>query len=165
MGRDWESTYPTVDASAGQVVVTWDKQIEEDPTESVVGYEVQISSGITGPWTGAGTGCARSETKSSTRQKCAATGLADGTYYFNVAAVRKNVLTKDTRTTDFSAGSPPAIVLSPPGTPAKPTAVAGTGTGEVTVTVAAGTATDGTQGGIPTSYTITAYTGGGRPRP
>ena len=155
LGRDWESTYPLVVASAGQVVVTWDKQIEEDPTESVVGYEVQISSGITGPWTGAGTGCARSETKSSTRRTCTATGLADGTYYFNVAAVRKNVLTKDTRTTDFSAGSPPAIVLSPPGTPAKPTAVAGTRTGTVSVTVTAGTATDGTLGGVPASFTVT----------
>ena len=169
LGRDWESTYPTVDASAGQVVVSWDKQITEDATESVVGYEVQISSSMYGPWIGAATGCARSETKSSTRQKCTATGLADGTYYFNVAAVRQPVINKDktgnfsrdTKTGNFSAGSPPAIVLSPPGTPAKPTAVAGTGTGEVTVTVAAGTATDGTQGGIPTSYTITAYTGGG----
>jgi hypothetical protein len=156
LGRDWESTYPLVDASAGQVVVTWDKQIEEDPTESVVGYEVQISSARTGPWTGAGTGCARSETKSSTRQKCIATGLADGTYFFNVAAVRQPVVNKDktgnfsrdTRTGNFSAGSPPAIVLSPPGIPATPTVVVGESS--VTVTVAAGTT-----GGIPEHYTVT----------
>ena len=161
LGRDWESTYPLVDASAGQVVVTWDKQIEEDPTESVVGYEVQISSGITGPWTGAGTGCARSETKSSTRQKCIATGLADGTYFFNVAAVRQPVVNKDktgnfsrdTKTGNFSAGSPPAIVLSPPGIPATPTVVVGDS--KVSVTVTAGTATDGTLGGVPASFTVT----------
>ena len=154
LGRNWASVVPTVEPSAGQVVVKWDKQITEDATESVIGYEVQISSGSAGPWIGAATGCKKSETKSSTRQTCTATGLADGTYYFNVAAVRKNVLTKKTRTTDFSAVSLPAIVLSPPGTPAKPTGVAGDS--KVTVTVAAGTATDGTLGGAPTSYTVTA---------
>ena len=161
LGRDWESTFPTVKASAGQVVVSWDKQITEDATESVVGYEVQISSSTYGPWTGAATGCAKSATKSSTRQTCTATGLADGTYFFNVAAVRKPVIKKDktgnfsqgTRTGNFSAGSPPAIVLSPPGIPATPTVVVGNAT--FIVTVAAGTATDGTLGGVPASSTVT----------
>ena len=161
LGRNWASVVPTVKASAGQVVVSWDKQITEDATESVVGYEVQISSSTYGPWTGAATGCARSETKSSTRQTCTATGLADGTYYFNVAAVRQPVINKDktgnfsrdTKTGNFSAGSPPAIVVSPPGIPATPTVVVGDS--KVTVTVTAGTATDGTLGGVPASFTVT----------
>ena len=149
LGRNWASVVPTVEPSAGQVVVKWDKQITEDATESVIGYEVQISSGSAGPWIGAATGCKKSETKSSTRQTCTATGLADGTYYFNVAAVRKNVLTKKTRTTDFSAVSLPATLLSAPGTPA--TLMVAGGESRVRATVVAQA-----PGTTPTSYTVTA---------
>ena len=149
LGGKWRSVVPTVEVSAGQVVVKWDKQITEDATESVIGYEVQISSLSAGPWTGAATGCAKSATKSSTRQTCIATGLADGTYFFNVAAVRKNVLTKKTRTTDFSAVSLPATLLSAPGTPA--TLMVAGGESRVRATVVAQA-----PGTTPTSYTVTA---------
>ena len=159
LGSDWATTPGLVSASspsAGQVVVSWDKQVEEDPTEKVIGYVVQVTSIFVdhnGPWTGATTGCANSETQSSTTKACTVTGLADGTYAFNVAAVRKNVLTKNTRTAVVSMPSTPVTLLSPPGIPAKPTVVVGDS--KVTVTVTAGTATDGTLGGVPASFTVT----------
>ena len=159
LGSDWATTPGLVSASspsAGQVVVSWDKQVEEDPTEKVIGYVVQVTSIFVdhnGPWTGATTGCANSETQSSTTKTCTVTGLADGSYAFNVAAVRKNVLTKNTRTAVVSMPSNSVTLLSPPGIPATPTLVAGTG--KVSVTVTAGTATDGTLGGVPASFTVT----------
>ena len=154
LGSDWATTPGLVSASspgAGQVVVSWDKQVEEDPTEKVIGYVVQVTSIFVdhnGPWTGASTGCANSETQSSTTKTCTVTGLADGSYAFNVAAVRKNVLTKNTRTAVVSMASNSVTLLSPPGIPATPTVVVGDSM--FTVTVAAGTT-----GGIPTSYTVT----------
>ena len=51
----------------------------------MIGYTVQVTSiyvGHNGPWTGATTGCADSETQSSTTKSCTVTGLADGTYAF-----------------------------------------------------------------------------------
>ena len=154
LGSDWATTPGLVSAkspSAGQVEVSWDKQVEEDPTEKVIGYVAQIHLIFVdhnGPGTGATTGCANSETQSSTTKACTVTGLADGTYSFNVAAVRKNVLTKNTRTTVVSMPSNSVYLVSVPGTPATPTVEVSDSM--VTVTVAAGTT-----GGIPEHYTVT----------
>lgn len=139
-------------ASEGELVVSWEKGDDSTLTVSVIGYEVEFTTGSGGTWTGAGTGCARGATKSSKSLTCTATGLAAGTYSFRVAAVKKNVISKNTKTASFSPGSLFAtVVVLAPGAPATPTVVAGDG--KVTVTVAAGAT-----GGIPASYTVTAYT-------
>ena len=143
----------TAVAGVGQVVVTWPES-QTSSTQSVTGYEVQVSTDSGGTWAGAGTGCANAATTTSTALTCTATGLADGTYSFRIATLKKNPTTKATKTTDFSTGSTAVTVVTAAGTPAKPTVVAGDS--KVTVTVAAGTATDGTLGGAPTSYTVTA---------
>ena len=140
----------------GQAVVSWDKRGNSTLTQSVVGFEVQVATGTGGAWAGAGGGCAKGATKSSTVLTCTATGLAAGTYSFRVAAVTKNVITKNTKTADFSPGSPLVTIVAP-GIPGKPSVVPGDA--KVTVTVAAGTAVDGTLGSTPTSYAITAFTG------
>ena len=142
----------TAVAGVGQVVVSWPES-QTSSTQKVTGYEVQVSTDSGGTWAGAGTGCAKDTTTKSTALTCTATGLAAGTYSFRIATLKKNPKTKATKTTDFSAGSTGAPVIAAPGTPAKPTVVAGDS--KVTVTVAAGT------GGTPTSYTVTAYTAAG----
>ena len=142
----------TAVGGVGQVVVSWPES-QTSSTQSVTGYEVQVSTDSGGTWAGAGTGCAKDTTTKSTALTCTATGLAAGTYSFRIATLKKNPKTKATKTTDFSAGSTGVPVIAAPGTPAKPTVVAGDT--RVTVTVAAGT------GGTPTSYTVTAYTAAG----
>ena len=142
----------TAVAGVGQVVVSWPES-QTSSTQKVTGYEVQVSTDSGGTWAGAGTGCAKDTTTKSTALTCTATGLAAGTYSFRIATLKKNPKTKATKTTDFSAGSTGVPVIAAPGTPAKPTVVAGDS--KVTVTVAAGT------GGTPTSYTVTAYTAAG----
>ena len=63
-GNDWATTPGLVSArspSAGQVDVTRDKWVEEDPTELVIGYEAQINPIFVdhaGPWTGVTNWCA-----------------------------------------------------------------------------------------------------------
>ncbi len=133
----------------GQVVVSWPES-QTSLTQKVTGYEVQVSADSGGTWAGAGTGCVKDTTTKSTALTCTATGLAAGTYSFRIATLKKNPITKETKTTDFSTGSTGVPVIAAPGTPAKPTVVAGDT--KVKVTVAAGT------GGTPTSYTVTAYT-------
>ena len=140
----------------GEVVVSWSES-QTSSTQKVTGYEVQVSTDSGGTWAGAGTGCAKDTTTKSTALTCTSTGLAAGTYSFRIATLKKNPNTKATKTTDFSPGTAGVTVIAAPGTPAKPTVVAGDA--KVNVTVAAGTATDGTLGGAPTSYTVTAYTG------
>ena len=137
----------------GEVVVSWSES-QTSSTQKVTGYEVQVSTDSGGTWAGAGTGCAKDTTTKSTALTCTATGLAAGTYSFRLATLKKNPNTKATKTTDFSPGTAGVIVIAAPGTPAKPTVVAGDA--KVNVTVAAGTATDGTLGGTPASYTVTA---------
>ena len=139
----------SVVGGVGQVVVSWPES-QTSSTQKVTGYEVQVSTDSGGTWAGAGTGCVKDTTTKSTALTCTATGLAAGTYSFRIATLKKNPNTKATKTTDFSPGTAGVTVIAAPGTPAKPTVVAGDA--KVNVTVAAGT------GGTPTSYTVTAYT-------
>ena len=152
-----DAAAPSVRAvpSVGQVVLSWNPVINPSTLKIVIGYEVQVLTGTGGSWTGAGTGCATSATAASKALTCTATGLAAGTYSFRVAAVTRNHENNaKVKTGSFSQVSPVVTVITVAGTPATPTVVAGDS--KVTVTVAAGTATDGTLGGDPTSYTVTA---------
>ena len=126
-------------------------------TQKLIGYHVQVASGSDGPWADAGWDCKYDSTGSSQTNSCRMNNqTVGGTYSFRVAAITKLVGNSAVKSEGaWSAGSVAVTVLGfPAGTPATPTVVAGDS--KVTVTVAAGTATDGTLGGAPTSYTVTA---------
>ena len=144
------------DNGGGQIGVSWVDSVVVNPLKRLVGYEVQIASSVTGPWAVAGTGCSLADTKSSTSTQCTATGLSGGSYSFRVAAVKKNLLTGDKKTGDFSAGS---ALLQVVGAPSAPVIGAATATGTTSVRVEFTASVS--DGGSPiTGYTATSSPGG-----
>ncbi len=124
-------------------------------TQKLIGYRVQVASGSDGPWADAGWDCKYDSTGSSQTNSCRMNNQVSGTYSFRVAAITKLVGKSGVKSEGaWSAGSVAVTVLNFVGTPATPTVAIGNT--KITVTVAAGTATDGIVGGAPASYTVTA---------
>lgn len=127
--------------------VSWDEK-QVNATKKVVGYRVQVASGIDGPWADAGSGCSYDSTKSATSNYCEMGNQLSGTYSFRVAAITKLIGASAVKSEgSWSAGSAAITVVGFPGTPTISQAAAGDGKATVTVSAAA-------TGGAPTSLVV-----------
>ena len=142
-----------VDQDRGaDVNVFWDNA-DINLTQELIGYRVQVASGISGPWADAGSGCSFGTTGSSLSARCLMNNQASGTYSFRVAAITKTIgLSAIESEGPWSAGSPAVTVLDYPSNPIITMVAAGNA--QVSVTVQAGTS-----GGAPTSITVHGYEG------
>lgn len=110
---------PSGIAGDGYISLSWSAPVSSGGSD-ITGYQIQISTSASGPWTAPAGTCEPSQTNNATRAACVATGLTNGTaYFFQVAAINYG------GRGSFSAASASVTPVGVPEQPEQPTADAG----------------------------------------